>query len=91
MMTYFPHTEQHQLDCDCDACFDVDTNKSIARELERCVESLVNYSSNNLGDEHSKQIHIIAGKILLLRRYFPKMELPHKHARLIADFEANLD
>ena len=60
-----------------------DYNKSISRELERCVEELITYSFNNLTDEQSSHIHKISGKILLLRRYFPEKELPSNHQHLI--------
>ena len=39
-MTYFEHTNEHNLDCDCEYCNDVDPNKSISRELERYIEEL---------------------------------------------------
>ena len=55
---------------------DFDYNNSISRELEKCVEELITYSIKNLTDEQSNHIHKISGKILELRQYFPKIELP---------------
>jgi len=37
----------------------------------------------NLSDAQQNDIHQLAQKILLLRRYFPVMELPDKHSRLL--------
>ena len=82
-MTYFKHTQNHNLNCSCDYCNDVDPNKSIARELERYIEELIIYSANNLNDEHFDYIHKILNKICLMRRYFPSKELPIKHQQLI--------
>jgi hypothetical protein len=48
IMTYFKHTEEHGLDCDCSYCLDVDPNKSIARELERVTEVIVSATINKL-------------------------------------------
>jgi hypothetical protein len=61
----------------------VDPNKSIARELERYVEELTTYSLENLTESQQEDVYRITQKILLLRRYFPTMELPSKHSRLL--------
>ena len=82
-MTIFSHTKDHDLDCQCSFCSDVDPTKSIARELEKCVEDLIVYSINNFTDEQQNHIHKLSERILLLRRYFPTQELPSKHQRLI--------
>ena len=82
-MTIFEHAREHDLNCQCSYCNDVDPTKSISRELEKCIEELTNFSINNLTDEQQTHIHKISGKILLLRRYFPEKELPSKHQRLI--------
>ena len=82
-MTIFAHTKDHDLDCQCSFCSDVDPTKSIARELEKCVEELTVYSINNFTDEQQNHIHKLSERILLLRRYFPTQELPSKHQRLI--------
>ena len=37
LMTYFKHTEEHEIDCNCSYCMDVDLDKSIAREIERVI------------------------------------------------------
>ena len=37
-MTYFKHSEEHEIDCKCSYCMDVDVDKSIAREIERVIE-----------------------------------------------------
>ena len=84
-MTLFSHTTEHELDCDCSYCHDVDPNKSISRELERCIEELTQYAFDNFNSEQSREIDLIATKILLLRRYFPTQELPSKHKRLVED------
>ena len=86
-MTHFEHANEHSLDCDCNFCWDVDNNKSVARELERYAEELLAFSSESLSDEQQKFIYITTCKILLLRRYFPKMELPLKHSRLLKSIE----
>jgi hypothetical protein len=75
--------KNHDLNCQCSYCSDVDPTKSISRELEKCIEELTNFSINNLTDEQQIHIHKISAKILLLRRYFPEKELPSKHKRLI--------
>jgi hypothetical protein len=59
----------------------VDPNKSIARELERYVEELTTNSRENLTVSQHESVYRITQKILLLRRYFPSMELPPKHSR----------
>lgn len=82
-MTIFEHTKEHDLDCQCSFCGDVDPTKSIARELEKCIEELIEFSIKNLTDEQYTHIHRMSEKILLLRRYFPEKELPSKHQRLI--------
>ena len=82
-MTIFEHTKEHDLDCQCSFCSDVDPAKSISRELEKYIEELTNYSIKNFNDEQLYDIHKISEKILLLRRYFPEKELPSKHQRLI--------
>ena len=82
-MTIFTHIKDHDLNCQCSFCNDVDPAKSISRELEKYIEELTNFSISNLSDEQQTQIHKISGKILLLRRYFPDKELPSKHHRLI--------
>lgn len=84
-MTKFAQSSQHSLECDCSYCFDVEPEKSVSRELERLIESLTRYSVAHLEEKHQEEIHKIAGKILLLRRYFPKMELPSKHQLLVDD------
>lgn len=86
-MTIFQQSNEHELDCECNLCMDVDTNKSVARELERYVEELISFSSSNLTEEQQIEIHHISQKILLMRRYFPSKELPVKHARLLASLE----
>jgi hypothetical protein len=88
-MTYFSHTEDHPLNCNCSFCMDVDPNKSVSRELERYIEELSIYSIKELNEEQQKFIHEIGNKILVLRRYFPTMELPVKHARLINSLDSN--
>jgi hypothetical protein len=82
-MTIFEHIKEHDLDCRCSYCSDVDPTKSISRELEKCVEELTMYSIKNLTDEQQNSIHVILEKVLLLRRYFPVQELPSKHQLLI--------
>lgn len=82
-MVHFPHTDDHTLDCDCTYCMGVDPNKSIARELERYVEELTTYSLENLTESQQEDVYRITQKILLLRRYFPAMELPPKHIRML--------
>jgi len=82
-MTYFEHTNEHNLDCDCEYCNDVDPSKSISRELERYAEELTVYSVQNLSNDQAEEIHKIVNKISLMRRYFPTKELPKKHQRLI--------
>jgi len=82
-MTIFAHVKDHDLDCNCSFCSDVDPTKSISRELEKYVEELTAYSVKNLTDEQQNHIHKLSEKILLLRRYFPTQELPSKHQRLI--------
>ena len=47
-MTYFEHRNEHELDCMCTYCSDVDPIKSIARELEKYIEELTMYSIKNL-------------------------------------------
>ena len=86
-MTDFEHTKEHELECECSYCWGVDPNKSIARELERHVEELIKFSFLNLNEEQQKFVCNQCDKILLLRRYFPKMELPPKHQRLRAEIE----
>lgn len=82
-MTYFEHTQEHELDCNCSYCKDVDPNKSVSRELERYVEELTNFAVTNLSKDQAEKVLKINQKILLLRRYFPEIELPHKHSRLV--------
>lgn len=82
-MTIFTHIKDHDLNCQCSYCNDVDPTKSIARELEKCIEELTNFTINNLTIEQQTHIYKISGKILLLRRYFSDKELPSKHQRLI--------
>jgi hypothetical protein len=61
----------------------VDPNNSIARELERYVEELTTYSLEKLTESQQEDVYRITQKILLLRRYFPTMELPPKHSRIL--------
>ena len=82
-MTKFTHTQEHELDCKCSYCMDVDPNKSVAMELERYVSELTTYTIQNLSEQQQNDIYEITTKILLLRRYFPVMELPSKHERLL--------
>jgi len=82
-MTIFHHAQEHELHCQCSYCIDVDPNKSVARELERYVEELTTYAVQNLNDEDQNKIYEITTKILLMTRYFPVMELPSKHKRLL--------
>jgi hypothetical protein len=82
-MTHFHHADEHSLDCNCTYCMGVDPNKSVARELERYIEELKTYSMKNLSDAQQNEIEQLTQKILLLRRYFPVMELPDKHSRLM--------
>ena len=82
-MTIFAHAKEHDLDCQCSFCSDVDPTKSIARELEKYVEELTVYSIKNFTEEQQNHIHKLLEKILLLRRYLPMQELPSKHQRLI--------
>lgn len=86
-MTIFQQSNEHELDCDCYMCMDVDPNKSIARELERYIEELTSFSLSNLNDEQQSKVHSIAQKILLMRRYLPSKELPNKHSRLLKSIE----
>lgn len=86
-MTHFSHSNEHSLDCSCSFCMDVDPNKSVSRELEKYAEELTTYSVQSLSDEQQMAIHKITNKILLLRRYFPTMELPAKHLRLLKSIE----
>jgi hypothetical protein len=62
---------------------DVDPNKSIDNELENYIDELLTYAIENLNRNQTEVIHHISQKILLLRRYFPDMELPAKHSRLL--------
>lgn len=82
-MTYFPHANKHSLNCQCTYCMNVDPNKSIDNELEKYVDELLTYTMENLNKNHTENIYHILQKILLLRRYFPDMELPAKHSRLL--------
>lgn len=82
-MTVFTHIADHEINCDCSYCHDVDPTKSISFELEKYCEELVNFAFTELTDEQSSYIFDITGKILLLRRYFSDKELPSKHYRLI--------
>ena len=77
-------TSLKQIEFGCNYCKDVDPNISVARELERYVDELISFSLNNLTKEQTNQIHKITTKILLLRNYFPEMELPSNHAYLLA-------
>ena len=86
-MTKFENSIDHELDCMCSYCSDVDPSKSVSRELERYIEELMIYAVNNLTEEQQISIHKIAIKISLLRRYFPTMELPSKHARILSSEE----
>ena len=86
-MTHFHHAEEHSMDCNCTYCMGVDPNKSVSRELEKYAEELTTYSFQSLSDEQHMEIHKITNKILLLRRYFPTMELPAKHSRLLKSIE----
>jgi hypothetical protein len=62
---------------------DVDPSKSVAMELERYVSELTTYTIKNLSEQQQNDIYGISKKILLMRRYFPLMELPSKHERLL--------
>lgn len=86
-MTHFSHSNEHSLDCGCSFCVDVDPNKSFSLELEKYAEELTIYSVQSLSDEQQVAIHKISNKFLLLRRYFPTMELLAKHSRLIKSIE----
>jgi hypothetical protein len=68
---------------------DVDPEKSISSELERYIEELTIYSFTNLTEEQQNFIDEIVNKILLLWRYFPTMELPAKHKRLLQSLKSN--
>jgi hypothetical protein len=84
-MTYFSHITEHTSECDCNFCLDVDPNKSISRELERCMEELTKFSMTELNDSQREVIDKIIRKTLLLRRYFPIQELPQKYHRLVKE------
>ena len=86
-MTIFYHTKEHELDCQCSYCMDVDPTKSVSAELEKYVEELMVYAVQNLEDQHHKKVDEVSNKILLLRRYFPTMELPSKHQQLLKNLK----
>jgi hypothetical protein len=88
-MTIFNQSKEHSLDCNCTYCCDVDPNKSVARELEKYIEELIKFSVTSLNEDQQKSVHQISEKILLLRRYFPTMELPSKHSQLLLSLKAD--
>ena len=85
-MTIYKHITNHDLNCDCSYCQDVDPTKSISFELEKYCEELMRFGFTELTEEQAIKVYELTGKILLLRRYFPEKELPSKHARLIEEF-----
>jgi len=84
-MTNFPHTAEHTLECKCDYCHDVDPNKSISRELERCMEELTKFIYTELNENQQEVVDKIIRRVDLLKRYFPTQELPQKYHRLVRE------
>lgn len=78
-MTYYPHAESHPTTCDCFYCQGVDPNKSISRELEKCVEELVRTTQPILDEKQFNEIHSILNRLLKLKKYFPFQELSSNH------------
>ena len=84
-MTYFQHTEDHEIECDCSYCLDVDPNKSIARELERVSEVIMHETISNLDEETFRKVSNALMRLDVLRRYVPTQELPVKFEKQVAD------
>ena len=83
-MTYFKHTEEHDLDCACSYCLDVDPNKSIAREIERISEAIVHATINKLDPSDYRKVWESIVRLSLLRRYVPNQELPTKFEKQVS-------
>lgn len=84
-MTYFEHTKEHELDCDCSFCLDVDPNKSIAREIERVCEVIQQETISALSEERYRLVSDALTRLLIIRRYVSVQELPTKFERQVAD------
>lgn len=83
-MAYFEHTEDHDLDCTCSYCLDVDPNKSIAREIERIIESVMSVTANKLDPTDYRKVGESLMRLSVLRRYVPTQELPKKFDKQVA-------
>jgi len=83
-MTYFQHTEDHSIECDCSYCLDVDPNKSIARELERVSETIIQETISKLDDKAFRKVTDALMRLDVLRRYMPTQELPLKFEKQVA-------
>ena len=84
-MTYFQHTKDHEIECDCSYCLDVDPNKSIALELERVSEVIMQETISNLDEETFRKVSDALMRLDVLRRYVPTQELPTKFEKQVAD------
>ena len=83
-MTYFEHTEEHELDCDCSFCLDVDYNKRISREIERVMEVVMHESISKLDDESYRKVMEAVLRLNELRQFVPMQELPVKFEKRVA-------
>jgi len=77
-MTYYEHTKTHDIDCDCSYCMDVDPNKSVSREIERCYETVIGIAHPNLTEADFNKVQDAFLRLNMLRSYLPVQELPHK-------------
>ncbi len=84
-MTYFKHTEEHEIDCNCSYRMDVDLDKSIAREIERVIEVVLRETTSKLDDVTYRKVSDAIMRLDILRRYVPTQELPVKFERQVAD------
>lgn len=84
-MTYFPHTEDHEIGCSCSYCLDVDPNKSIARELERVADQIIQLTLNKLDEGDFRKVSDVLMRLDVLRKYVPTQELPAKFEKQVAD------
>lgn len=84
-MTYFPHTEDHEIDCNCSFCLDVDPNKSIASELERVIEKIMQETLPKLDEGDFRKVSDELMRLDVLCKYVPTQELPAKFEKQVAD------
>lgn len=84
-MTYFEHTKDHELDCQCIYCLDVDPNKSISREVERIIEAIDVATQPMINEEQYDLINKALIRLSVLRRYLPVQELPVKFERQVQE------